>query len=966
AAQLASASAGSPLDISGESHGTLQITGYNPSTGVISYTYDPAGSNQDHSGGEVEEALAVTVTDNAGATANDTLNILITDTAPTAVDDSDSVGEDTVFIIGSIKGNDTDGADPASITGAAVGSSAGPVADNISAGGSVNLMGQFGLLAITSTGGYLYYPNAAAQALKPGETRIDQFTYTVKDNDGDSDSAVLTISVIGASEGNPTVTVTDNNGPSTTGDESVAEDIAGSFSGSFSVSAPDGLASLKVGDTTFTAAQLASASAGSPLEVTGETYGTMLITGYNAGTGAVTYTYDPTGSNQDHSGGEVEEALAITVTDSVGATASDTLNILITDTAPTAVDDERSVDEDAVFVSGSIKGNDTDGADPATITGAALGNSAGPVPDNISAGGYLSLNGEYGLLAITSTGGYLYYPNEKARALNSGEIGIDEFTYKVKDSDGDSDTAVLKISVVGEDDGAPPVQGANHEIDIFVDDIVVKKLATGWVDAVDEAGRLSYPAANPTDQNGPANNGRIDGVNNDGDVWMDQIRWGTPVTAGRRSGYVVDEVDALTSDAGQQVQPNTDIQFATFTHLNFPSRSGNDLLASVKMVVQATVVINGAEVPVQFYIQMTHEETSNIEGNPVASRDIITLPSEVITVNVANQQYDIRIAGLLDSSGNAVTKIYTNENAVNNFTAVARIVPKESSLPSVDGQIVLNTPPNQSATVTWSKSGDIGPGTFTGNADGSYTFTVDSDYRSAAAAGDADSVSVDFTVNYSDGSTRTNTVTINLRGKQVVAGSDGNDNPLNGTSDADAIIADSGNDNVFAGDGDDSIYGNQGNDLLRGEVGNDRIFGGQGDDDLRGGLGNDYLDGGVGSDQLEGHGGADTFVLYNRTPGSGAVDVVKDFDASEGDVLDFSDLLVRGQASLLDGYLHFEQAGNDIIIHVNRDGDYTSDTLETAKDEYTVRIRDADAIFQGATDQEILQDLLNGGHLDTV
>ena len=70
-----------------------------------------------------------------------------------------------------------------------------------------------------------------------------------------------------------------------------------------------------------------------------------------------------------------------------------------------------------------------------------------------------------------------------------------------------------------------------------------------------------------------------------------------------------------------------------------------------------------------------------------------------------------------------------------------------------------------------------------------------------------------------------------------------------------------------------------GNDILNGGQGQDTIFGQEGDDFITGGDGIDYLYGGS---------GADTF---NFDQLSERGDFIKDYNASEGDIIDLSDLL---------------------------------------------------------------------------
>ncbi len=91
--------------------------------------------------------------------------------------------------------------------------------------------------------------------------------------------------------------------------------------------------------------------------------------------------------------------------------------------------------------------------------------------------------------------------------------------------------------------------------------------------------------------------------------------------------------------------------------------------------------------------------------------------------------------------------------------------------------------------------------------------------------------------------------------------------------------------------GNDVVYGLGGNDIIHGGDGNDRLYGNQGNDQLFGDAGNDILYGGgnVGVDTMTGGLGADRFVIDTRhAPG---LDVITDFKATEGDVLDLSNIL---------------------------------------------------------------------------
>jgi Ca2+-binding RTX toxin-like protein len=156
-------------------------------------------------------------------------------------------------------------------------------------------------------------------------------------------------------------------------------------------------------------------------------------------------------------------------------------------------------------------------------------------------------------------------------------------------------------------------------------------------------------------------------------------------------------------------------------------------------------------------------------------------------------------------------------------------------------------------------------------------------------------------------------------GSDTVLGGEGNDS-LNGGDGADTVNGGAGNDTliggdtgddlrdvIFGGEGNDSIHGGYGNDELRGDAGNDSIeggfgvdtvIGGDGDDVLTGsawsdlifgGNGNDFINGGFGHDRVNGGEGADKF--YHLGIFDHGSDWIQDYDAAEGDVLLWHDVL---------------------------------------------------------------------------
>ncbi|SIS63997.1 Hint domain-containing protein [Paracoccus saliphilus] len=111
----------------------------------------------------------------------------------------------------------------------------------------------------------------------------------------------------------------------------------------------------------------------------------------------------------------------------------------------------------------------------------------------------------------------------------------------------------------------------------------------------------------------------------------------------------------------------------------------------------------------------------------------------------------------------------------------------------------------------------------------------------------------------------------------------------------------------------EDIYGGVNADSLLGAGGDDRIFGGEGGDSIDGGTGADYIDGGDGDDSLTGGAGADWFA--GEGLGGGAADLIADFEAEGGDVIDLGsyfqtmDDVVTATTEMDDGSILIDLSG---------------------------------------------------------
>ncbi|WP_234926152.1 retention module-containing protein, partial [Aeromonas veronii] len=336
---------GFPQAIPSQLGNQLIVTGINfnvvTGTGSVSYSYT-LNDNEAHptanGNNSLFEDFAVSLIDSDGDSATNTLSVKIVDDVPTAVNDTNgTASESSVTLTGNVITNDVQGAD-----GAAV-----------SAG---TLPGTYGSLVLNANGTYTYTLDPADPqfvALPGGATGSEVFTYTLTDADGDVSTATLTLTIRNDDDG---VTITNLIAQGEGGDAIVYEDdllsgrgtgeSAGSDTskesttvpGSFTISAPDGVQTLSVGGINIV---VNGVVAGFPLSgVTTPLGNTLTITGYNPATGLVSYSYT-LNDNETHptanGNNSLFEDFAVSLIDSDGDSATNTLSVKIVDDVPTAV-----------------------------------------------------------------------------------------------------------------------------------------------------------------------------------------------------------------------------------------------------------------------------------------------------------------------------------------------------------------------------------------------------------------------------------------------------------------------------------------------------------------------------------------------------------------------------------------------------------------------------------------------------
>ncbi len=393
------ANVGAPM---ATSFGTLTLN----SDGSYSYTLDNSNPVVDALGDSdsLSETFSYTISDgDLTATAILTISILGRNEAPVAVDDTNTIAEDSVpAVTGDVLLNDSDPEfDPLTVSNV----------DGLPANVGSAVAGIYGSLTLNSDGTYSYTLDNAdpdTNALPDGALVSETFSYTIQDPSGASDTATLTIDISGANDTPLTINPADQIDPM----HSPVTPIDGSLL----------VTDVDTGDSvTF--------SDGGTLPL-----GLVIdpITGLITGTPTVPGSYPVT----------------ITVTDTVGATNTIDFNWDVTNTPPIANPNTNSVVEDSgtPTISGDLRANDTDAEDPTSALVITNVNGV-PAPGSVT--------GTYGTITFNSDGTYSYTLDDldpDTDALPEGFLASETFTYQVRDTGGATSVGNLTINITGAND----------------------------------------------------------------------------------------------------------------------------------------------------------------------------------------------------------------------------------------------------------------------------------------------------------------------------------------------------------------------------------------------------------------------------------------------------------------------------------------------------------------------------------
>ena len=246
------------LTVTGATPGNNGFTSVN-SDGTITYTHDGSETTSD--------SYSYTISDGNGGSDSGVVSITVTpvNDAPVAYDDSATTSEDTAVTV-AVSANDTD------VDGLVVPTSAA-VLNSPSNGSLVN----------NGDGTITYTPN-------PNFNGTDTFSYTIADDDGATDSAIVFITVTPV-----------NDAPVVTGNPDATTDEGGSVTTDVLSNATD--------------------ADGDPLTVTVDTQGTNGLASVNSD-GTITYTHDGSETTSD--------SYTYTISDGNGGSDSGVVFITVT------------------------------------------------------------------------------------------------------------------------------------------------------------------------------------------------------------------------------------------------------------------------------------------------------------------------------------------------------------------------------------------------------------------------------------------------------------------------------------------------------------------------------------------------------------------------------------------------------------------------------------------------------------
>ncbi len=836
--------------------------------------------------------FGVIATDADGDMATGTIQVTVRDDGPCAVNDTATVAVDTTSVSGNVLGNDAPGADLPGLVSKVV--FAG-VHYPVIAGTPTIITGLHGTLTLHADGSFTYV--SAGNNAAPVQER---FTYTLKDFDGDTDVAVLTIHVNDLDD-TPVIATT---APIVVDESDLAptDSAHGTLGVDFGADTPGTLSVADPSTVTFSGAKNGTlTSHGVPVVVTtqgnayiGQAGGVEIFRlTLNPATGAYDFVLKGVLDHADATNPDdaITLGFGVIATDADGDMATGTIQVTVRDDGPCAVNDTATVAVDTTSVSGNVLGNDAPGADlPGLVSKVVFAGVHYPV----IAGTPTIITGLHGTLTLHADGSFTY-----VSAGNNAAPVQERFTYTLKDFDGDTDVAVLTVKTLP----TPPALIVGDNVNDIPGQTVTWVVGGGKGAILGHAGPdiLVGDTGGSTVENQKQDYNMLFIIDNSGSMGSHEV----PTS---RISLLVDALKNLVSDFGTYQSGDIKVHFTPF----------------------GTTAQEGA---------------TFLVTNPAQLAQAITWLENLDTGGFTNYESALQAGiGWLQSgdaiSGAVTTTYFLSDGEPNRYVTnsnPATIGSVDAIMKEING---VTDGTNEIGVINALSDQVIGVGINIG-AHISRIDVIDSDGH-ALNINDAN----DLTAVLAE---------TNPLYKLTAVGGDS----LNGGASSDIIFGDSLNTDSLAqaqgldgtaigsgwavftrlenGEGLDTAWNRSttmeyikthvlelsvesvnaqsegrlgGNDTIQGGEGNDLIFGQEGNDHIAGGLGNDIIDGGTGND-----------VILFQTMADG-VDTIRDFNVAEGDVLDVSALL-QGYDALqdsIDDFVFSIEIGGNTLVSVDVDG----------------------------------------------
>lgn len=180
--------------------GYIRVTGFTDNgdgTYTLTYEYElhtPQGHDPGTGEQQVTDQIDITVTDTDGGNNTGSVIVRILDDEPLARNDENNLLQVTPSVSGNVMDNDYHGGDSSTVTGVAAGSGTADVAGNVNA----RTKTEYGWITVQPDGSYVYELDRAdprVATLTDGFKLQDHVTYTITDEDGDTSTAVLAITI---------------------------------------------------------------------------------------------------------------------------------------------------------------------------------------------------------------------------------------------------------------------------------------------------------------------------------------------------------------------------------------------------------------------------------------------------------------------------------------------------------------------------------------------------------------------------------------------------------------------------------------------------------------------------------------------------------------------------------------------------------------------------------------------------